>query len=601
MFHRGTLSNGTSSRGFIARMIVARTIVAMAFFLSTTHSVSAQSPQGQLRPVPRMGSESTTVAATPVAHDPQRDGWNLKWGRNPKAAEVIPPSDAVAKHFSTHDPFAETVSPATTPTKKFANAGVVQQATHLQPVESEPELRSVHDSSGSVSRAAWLTHPQDGGGFELPPQAPSNPNPQSTPRSQNDFFSNPFGDGAIRSPQPRTQDIPAPSGQEAAPASPMRELQAPPSDPVRPNELREMNQLRGELKNDIESVELPKPELPPSLKNTPASPFQNRAEARANDVPGEPKDSRSLRDLLNRDPNSRLKAEPDENVETLPRPKNPASPSDQSLELENPFGRRNDEKDPKNNNDRKQDSNEDGVGTFEDGEDEMNPSTGLSCEDFRKRIASQTIDKLSLDISPPFRPDVISEGEFQKLKTKFDDAQKDREWRSIDGRPLASGRLIDLAYEKVVIQSNFGTTEEISINKLSEADLAYISENWGLPKECLIEQVAYTPRSWQSTTMTWKASNLCHKPLYFEDVNLERYGHTRGPFWEPVVSSAHFFVNIAVLPYKMGVHTPGECQYALGYYRPGNCAPWIKPPVPISLRGGLTQATALTGAFWLIP
>ncbi len=101
--------------------------------------------------------------------------------------------------------------------------------------------------------------------------------------------------------------------------------------------------------------------------------------------------------------------------------------------------------------------------------------------------------------------------------------------------------------------------------------------------------------------MTWKASNLCHTPLYFEDVNLERYGHTHGPVLEPVVQSAHFFANIAVLPYKMGVHSPKECQYALGYYRPGNCAPWIIPPVPLSVRGALVQGAALTGAFWLIP
>ena len=63
----------------------------------------------------------------------------------------------------------------------------------------------------------------------------------------------------------------------------------------------------------------------------------------------------------------------------------------------------------------------------------------------------------------------------------------------------------------------------------------------------------------------------------------------------------HFFANIAVLPYKMGVHCPSECEYALGYYRPGNCAPWIKPPVPISARGAIAQAATMTGMFWLIP
>ena len=233
--------------------------------------------------------------------------------------------------------------------------------------------------------------------------------------------------------------------------------------------------------------------------------------------------------------------------------------------------------------------------------DDPRKSAEFSCDDFRKSIAESTIDKLSLDISPPFRPDVIEVDEFEKYKSKFDQAQEIRDWQSIDGRRLGRGRLRDLAYEKVVIQTEFGTLEELPIDRISEADLAYLSQNWGLPQECLIEQQAYVPRSWQHSKVTWKASNLCHKPLYFEEVNLERYGHTAGPFVQPVVSTAHFFFNIAVLPYKMGVHQPHECQYALGYYRPGNCAPWICPPIPISLRGGLYQAAAMTGAFWVIP
>ncbi|MFG0262230.1 MAG: hypothetical protein ACF788_07555, partial [Novipirellula sp. JB048] len=314
-----------------------------------------------------------------------------------------------------------------------------------------------------------------------------------------------------------------------------------------------------------------------------------------------------LRDFLQDEPPATQPRQGD--AERLPSPRRdaPGSPSDREGGFENPFGERAGEDRTTQNGrdrargDRARGRRDDGVGRFDEGDDTLRQASALSCEDFRDRIASQTIDKLSLDISPPFRPDVISESEYEKLKAKFDENQSERQWRSIEGRPLASGRLVDLAYEKAVVQTAYGTTEELPINKLSEADLAYISDNWGLPKECLIEQVAYTERAWQNTTMTWKASNLCHKPLYFEDVNLERYGHTRGPLWEPVVSSAHFFVNIAVLPYKMGVHAPSECQYALGYYRPGNCAPWIKPPVPISVRGGLNQAAFMTGAFWLIP
>jgi hypothetical protein len=225
----------------------------------------------------------------------------------------------------------------------------------------------------------------------------------------------------------------------------------------------------------------------------------------------------------------------------------------------------------------------------------------LSCEDFRERIARDTIETVSLDPSPPFRPDLFDPQDYRKQREKFEQRQTVRPWTSVEGEVLAEGKLIKLAYEQVYLETASGEQRTVPVSQLSEGDLGYLSQNWGLPKECLIEQVAYTPRSWTPLTMTWKASNLCHKPLYFQEVNLERYGHTAGPWLQPVVSSAHFFANIAVLPYKMGMHPPHECQYALGYYRPGNCAPWIVPPVPISAQGALSQAAFMTGAFWLVP
>ena len=136
---------------------------------------------------------------------------------------------------------------------------------------------------------------------------------------------------------------------------------------------------------------------------------------------------------------------------------------------------------------------------------------------------------------------------------------------------------------------------------LGDDDLCYVVELWGLPTECTLGDEQYQMRGWIPSTMAWKASDLCHKPLYFEEVQLERYGHTSGPITQPVVSGAHFFLNIATLPYKMGLHPPNECRYPLGYYRPGNCAPWLLPPVPISARAGLMQAGAVVGGAYVIP
>ena len=102
-------------------------------------------------------------------------------------------------------------------------------------------------------------------------------------------------------------------------------------------------------------------------------------------------------------------------------------------------------------------------------------------------------------------------------------------------------------------------------------------------------------------TFTWKASSLCHKTLFYEDVQLERYGHTAGPFLQPVLSTAHFFGSIATVPYMSAIHPLTECNYALGYYRPGDCAPWLIDPVPLSLRGALRQSMAVTGGFFVYP
>jgi hypothetical protein len=121
------------------------------------------------------------------------------------------------------------------------------------------------------------------------------------------------------------------------------------------------------------------------------------------------------------------------------------------------------------------------------------------------------------------------------------------------------------------------------------------------PCECRLEGEAFKPRQFASTMFTWTAAGYCHKPLYFEDWNLERYGHSHGRLLDPFVSAAHFFVTLPVLPYKMGVELPWECVYPLGYYRPGSCAPWTCPAVPISARGFAVQAATVTGIVFLLP
>ncbi|MEM9352795.1 MAG: hypothetical protein AAGA92_07260 [Planctomycetota bacterium] len=147
-------------------------------------------------------------------------------------------------------------------------------------------------------------------------------------------------------------------------------------------------------------------------------------------------------------------------------------------------------------------------------------------------------------------------------------------------------------YEKIVGDR----IDSISLDITVEGDAGV-----DYPFECGLGSELYEPRQWPQITYTWKAANLCHKPLYFEQVALERYGHTFGFYAQPLLSGVHFFGTLPILPYKMGLKTPNECVYTLGHYRPGNCAPRLYGGMPFTWRAALFQTGVVTGTVFTIP
>ena len=107
-------------------------------------------------------------------------------------------------------------------------------------------------------------------------------------------------------------------------------------------------------------------------------------------------------------------------------------------------------------------------------------------------------------------------------------------------------------------------------------------------------------RAWPTSVYAWEAPSLCHRPLYFEDENLERYGQSFGMV-QPAVSAAHFFGRAVALPYQMGAFPPHECVYTLGKGRPGSYTPYYVYRPPVSARGALYQAGAVTGLSFFVP
>ena len=227
------------------------------------------------------------------------------------------------------------------------------------------------------------------------------------------------------------------------------------------------------------------------------------------------------------------------------------------------------------------------------------------CAAHRKRVNEVRIDMISLDITPRMTVTQLDSpvGQSpQEYKQELSDELRKapaRIWRNRQGEQVADGRMVNFQLGRVEIQTEREVVK-VAFADLSDDDMCFVTAWWNIPTECVIADGPLKSRAWMPTTLAWRASALCHKPLYFEDVRLERYGHSSGVM-QPFYSGAHFFVNIAALPYNMALYPPYECRYPLGYYRPGVCAPWLVPPVPLSPRGALSATGFYLGLGYLIP
>ena len=114
---------------------------------------------------------------------------------------------------------------------------------------------------------------------------------------------------------------------------------------------------------------------------------------------------------------------------------------------------------------------------------------------------------------------------------------------------------------------------------------------------------ALADREWMAVWYLWEAPAMCHQPLYFEEVNLERYGYRwpHSSVFQPVLSCAQFYATLPLLPYKMVGEPSQEDIYTLGYYRPGSPAPYQVHFPRWRLGAGAGEAAVVAGLILLIP
>ncbi|MEM9585902.1 MAG: hypothetical protein AAGA03_01370 [Planctomycetota bacterium] len=103
------------------------------------------------------------------------------------------------------------------------------------------------------------------------------------------------------------------------------------------------------------------------------------------------------------------------------------------------------------------------------------------------------------------------------------------------------------------------------------------------------------------TLKQWTAANTFSHPRYFEDRMLERHGHERFGYLQPFASGIRFVATVPMLPYLMAISDPYDCEYTLGYYRVGNCAPRLYQRPPRDRRAIVAESLALSTAILALP
>lgn len=122
-----------------------------------------------------------------------------------------------------------------------------------------------------------------------------------------------------------------------------------------------------------------------------------------------------------------------------------------------------------------------------------------------------------------------------------------------------------------------------------------------VPGECELPGGDYMPREMTDRVVTWEASNLFHNPLYFDDPTLERYGHTHHEVVQPFVSTGRFAAQLVGLPYSMTIDPICKKRYTLGFYRPGECVPYLYHQVPFNEDAFVATYAFYSGMFFLFP
>jgi hypothetical protein len=185
-------------------------------------------------------------------------------------------------------------------------------------------------------------------------------------------------------------------------------------------------------------------------------------------------------------------------------------------------------------------------------------------------------------------------------------AQRPRGKSADQPPPLLPGAGLPPEYEQPVyeIQLEVPPITRVAISVESDAQLKerIRQENRGrknlerivFPADPIISTEIYNGRKWYPMRLEVAPYYVCYGKMYFEQLNLERYGWDLGVF-SPLASAGMFLWDFVTLPYQMAME-PCRCfEYNTGYCLPGDPVPLLLYPLQISATGFVAEVgTILT-------
>lgn len=210
------------------------------------------------------------------------------------------------------------------------------------------------------------------------------------------------------------------------------------------------------------------------------------------------------------------------------------------------------------------------------------------------RVRARITSAQEPPLPPPVLPGLVTQAQAAEAVPEFSAAVAEREPANVVPAPRAERSPLQVEEEfKPIGQLGLAThpvagdvPENVAAARFSREGEAFHGAGYSRP-------------GWMMQ-YCWEAPALCHRPLLFEEVNLERHGYET-PWLQPVISGAHFFVRVPVLPYLMVSQDYLGCTYTLGHYRPGSCAPYLWYYPQFSAAGLTLEGAVVTGLILAIP